>query len=53
MFSAEMAAVIASHQGKKLGAEELGRIVTELESLSEGEAKRLLADKSGRSPARN
>jgi amino acid adenylation domain-containing protein len=50
---AEMAAVIASHQGKKLGAEELGRIVTELESLSEGEAKRLLADKSVRSPARN
>ena len=45
---AEMAAVIAKHQGKNLGDEELDRILTELEALSDEEAQRLL---SGRSEA--
>jgi len=44
---AQMAAVITEHRGKRLGNEELVRILTELESLSEEEARRLLADKSG------
>ena len=42
---AEMAAVINAHQGKKLGEEELDRLLTELESLSEEEAKKLLTGK--------
>ena len=41
---AEMAAVITEHQAKKLGEEELDRILTELESLSEEEAQRLVAN---------
>ena len=43
---AEMAAVIAEHQGKKLGREELDRILTEIESLPEQEAQRLWASAS-------
>ncbi len=43
---ATMAAVITEHQGKKVGEKELDRILTELESLTEEEARRLLADKS-------
>ena len=43
---AEMAAVITQHQGKQLGQEELDRIVTELESMSEEQAKQLLTDQS-------
>jgi acyl carrier protein len=43
---AEMAAVITEHQGKKLDNKELGRILTELESLSEDEAQRLVANPS-------
>ena len=39
---AEMATVIAEHQGKKLGREELERILTEIESISDEEAQRLL-----------
>jgi len=39
---AEMAAVIMEHQAKKLGQEELDRILAELESLSDEEAQRLL-----------
>ena len=41
-----MAAAIIQHQGKQLGQEELDRIVTELESMSEEQAKQLLTDQS-------
>jgi hypothetical protein len=41
---AEMAAVIMEHQGKKLGEKDLDRILTELESLSDQEARRLLTE---------
>jgi non-ribosomal peptide synthetase component F len=41
---AEMAAVIAEHQGKKLDKKELNRILTEMESLSEAEASRLVEE---------
>jgi hypothetical protein len=34
---AEMAVVISNHQGKKLGENELERVLTELESLSDEE----------------
>jgi len=47
---AEMASVISEHQEKKLGAEELERILAQLESLSENEAQRLLAQESRREP---
>ncbi len=40
---AKMAAKISLHQGTTLASEELDRIVTELESLSDEEAKRLIA----------
>ncbi len=40
---AEMAAVITEQQTKKLNTEELHRILTELETLSDEEAQRLLA----------
>ena len=43
---AEMAAVITQHQGKQLVHKELERIVTELESMSEEQAKQLLTDQS-------
>jgi hypothetical protein len=39
-----MAAVISRYQEKKLGVEDLDRILTELESLSDEDAKKLLAD---------
>ena len=42
---AEMAAVIAERQGQKLTEQELNRILTELESLSDEEAKRLVANR--------
>jgi hypothetical protein len=42
---AEMAAVITEHQAKKLGEQELDRILAELESLSADEATKLLAVK--------
>ena len=42
---AEMAAVITEHQAKKLGEQDLDRILAELESLSEDEATKLLAVK--------
>jgi hypothetical protein len=45
---AEMAAVITAHQGKTLGGEELDRILTELESVSEKEAQRLVAKGTAR-----
>jgi len=45
---AEMAAVITQHQGKQLVHEELERIVTELESMSEEQAKQLLTDHDAR-----
>jgi acyl carrier protein len=41
---AEMATVITKSNGRKLGEKDLDRILTELESLSDEEAKRLLAD---------
>jgi acyl-coenzyme A synthetase/AMP-(fatty) acid ligase/acyl carrier protein len=41
---AEMAAVIAEHQGKKLDKKELNRILTEVESLSDAEASRLVEE---------
>jgi len=43
---AEMAAVIMEHQGKRLGEEDLDRMLGELESLSDEEAKRLLAEET-------
>jgi len=39
---AEMAAVITEHQGNTLGEEELDRILTELESMSDEEAQKLV-----------
>jgi acyl carrier protein len=39
---AEMAAVIAEHQGKQLGEKELERLLGELESMSEEEAQQLV-----------
>ena len=42
---AEMAGVITEHQAKKLGKEELDRILTELKSLSDEESQRLVADR--------
>jgi len=41
-----MAAVIMEHQGKRLGEEELKRMLGELESLSDEEAQRLLAEET-------
>jgi amino acid adenylation domain-containing protein len=41
---AAMAAAITEHQAQKLGEKDLKRILSELESLSELEAQRLLAD---------
>ena len=41
---AEMAAVIAEHQGKKLDKKELNRILTEMELLSDTEASRLVEE---------
>jgi amino acid adenylation domain-containing protein len=43
---ADMAAVIAEHQGKKLSGEELEQILTELESLSDDEAQKRLSESS-------
>jgi amino acid adenylation domain-containing protein len=43
---AEMAAVIAEHKGKKLGQTEMESILTELESLTEEEAERLLGNQN-------
>jgi len=43
---AEMAAVIMEHQGKRLGEKDLDRMLGELESLSDEEAKRLLAEET-------
>ena len=43
---AEMAAVITESQGKQLGKEELERMLGDLESLSDEEAKRLLAEET-------
>ena len=40
---AEMATVIAEHQGKKLDQKELGDILVKLESLTEEEAERVLS----------
>ena len=46
---AEMAAIINEHRAKKLGEADLERIISELESLSDEEAQRLLAvEASGR-----
>ena len=42
----QMAAVIIQYQGKQLGQEVLDRIVTELEAMSEEQAKQLLTDQS-------
>ena len=49
---AEMAAVIAEHQGKNLGREELERILTEIESISDEEAQRLLPGQGRREDAK-
>jgi len=43
---AEMAAVIAEHEGKKLGQTEMESVLTELESLTEEEAERLLGNQN-------
>jgi len=42
----QMAAVIKEHQGKKLAEKEVESILTELESLSDEDAQRLLARES-------
>jgi amino acid adenylation domain-containing protein len=47
---AQMAAVIGAHQGKKLAEKEKERILTELESLTDEEAQRLLANESETGP---
>jgi hypothetical protein len=41
---AEMAVVINEHQGKRVGEMELDRILTELESLTDAEASRLIEE---------
>jgi acyl carrier protein len=43
---AEMAAIITEHQAKRLGEKDLDRILTELESLTDEEAQRLLSNAS-------
>jgi len=50
---AEMATVITEFHGKNLGEKDLDRILTELESLSDEEAKRLLADQSETATTKN
>jgi acyl carrier protein len=45
---AEMAAVIEAHQGKRVGEANLERMLAELESLSDDEARRLIAEESGK-----
>jgi hypothetical protein len=42
-----MAAVITEHRGKRLGKEELERLLGELDALSEEEAQRRLAEQNG------
>jgi hypothetical protein len=43
---AEMAAVIAEHQGKTLAEEDLDRVLSELESLSDEDVHKLLLIKA-------
>jgi amino acid adenylation domain-containing protein len=43
---AEMAGVIMEHQGKQLGKEDLERVLSELEALSDEAAQRLLAEET-------
>jgi amino acid adenylation domain-containing protein len=43
----EMATVILEHKGRELGAEKADRILTELESLSDDDAQKLLARRGG------
>ena len=50
---AAMSAVITERQGKKLGEKELMRILTELESLTDDEVERLLADELERGHGRD
>jgi acyl-coenzyme A synthetase/AMP-(fatty) acid ligase/acyl carrier protein len=50
--AAQMAAVIAEHQAKKIAEPELGRILAELESISEEKARQLLADATGTNTTR-
>jgi len=45
--------VITEFHGKNLGEKDLDRILTELESLSDEEAKRLLADQSETATTKN
>jgi hypothetical protein len=45
---AEMAAVIEVYQDKKIGETDLERMLAELESLSDEEARRLIAGESGK-----
>ena len=42
---ADMAIVIVQNQAKEAGPEDLARMLTEVEALSDKEAQRLLADK--------
>ena len=50
---AEVATVITQYQGKMLGDEELARILTELESMSDEEAKQLVRYQSPNNKVRN
>ena len=45
---AEMAVVIMQNQAKKAGEEDLDRMLAELEALSDDEARRLIAEESGK-----
>jgi len=49
---AEMAVTITENQAKKVGQEEMARMLAELEALSDEEAHQLLADKGGESYGR-
>ena len=49
---AEMAAVIAEHQARKIAKPELERILAEIESISEDKAGQLLADATGTNTTR-
>jgi amino acid adenylation domain-containing protein len=50
---AEMAAVIAEQRGRNLDAQDLAGILTELESLTDEQAQKLLSDQSGVKRRRN
>jgi phage FluMu protein gp41 len=50
---AEMTAIIAERQAKKLSEEDLDRVLTELGSLSEEQAQQLVSDQTKTTSARD